>query len=256
MAVIWRYEANGSRYEVRSAGRTIRLYTDGVFHSQYSPLRAVTCGVWDLLFLPAFFAEPGTIRRALVLGVGGGAVVRLLQRHVEPDEVTGVDLDPVHLDVARRFFGVAEPVRLVEAEAAGWLMRYRGPAFDLLIDDVFGESEREPVRAVAATARWFGRLSECLGPDGILVMNFVSRKELTRCAWMTDASVRREFPAAFQFSHPRDENRVGVFLRHPVDRSVLQERVRNVGELAIAIRQQQLRFQVRELKPVNGRASA
>lgn len=250
MAVIWRHESGGSRYEVRSAGRTLRLYTDGVFHSQYSPYRAVTCGVWDLLFLPAFFAEPGTLRRALVLGVGGGAVVRLLQRHVGPQKITGIELDPVHLEVARRFFGVAEPVTLVEAEAASWLTRYRGPAFDLLVDDVFSERDREPVRSVAATARWFGRLSECLSADGILVMNFVSRKELTRCAWMSDASVRRDFPAAFQLSHPRDENRVGVFLRRPVDRRVLQERIRAVDELAAAIRQQQLRFQVRELEPL------
>ena len=47
--------------------------------------------------LPAFFYEKGTIERVLVLGVGGGSVIRLLHRYIEPDEIIGIELSPTHI---------------------------------------------------------------------------------------------------------------------------------------------------------------
>jgi len=61
---------------VRSAGYSLRLYTDGVFHTQYNPGNPLTGHIWDLLMLPAFFYEPDTIKRVLVLGVGGVASIQ------------------------------------------------------------------------------------------------------------------------------------------------------------------------------------
>ena len=55
MAILWQKKIKNTQYEVRSAGQTRRLYTDGVFHSQFNPNRAITGGVWDLLMLPTFF---------------------------------------------------------------------------------------------------------------------------------------------------------------------------------------------------------
>ena len=52
MALLWERRVEGTLYQVRSAGRTRRLYTNGVFHSQYNPVRPVTGSVWDLLLLP------------------------------------------------------------------------------------------------------------------------------------------------------------------------------------------------------------
>jgi spermidine synthase len=76
VSLLWERRIGGTLYQVRNAGRTRRLYTNGVFHSQYNPARPVTGSVWDLLLLPAFFYAPGELRRVLVLGVGGGAVIQ------------------------------------------------------------------------------------------------------------------------------------------------------------------------------------
>ena len=45
MAILWQKIIKNTQYEVRSAGQTRRLYTDGVFHSQFNPQRAITGGV-------------------------------------------------------------------------------------------------------------------------------------------------------------------------------------------------------------------
>ena len=59
MAVLFEKVANGRVYQVRSAGNSRRLYTDGVFHSQYNPNHIITGSVWDLLFLPSQFYVKG-----------------------------------------------------------------------------------------------------------------------------------------------------------------------------------------------------
>ncbi|MFQ5643422.1 MAG: oxidoreductase, partial [Thiogranum sp.] len=155
MSVLWARSTGGIRYEVRQAGRSLRLYTNGVLHSQYNPGRPLTGSVWDLLFLPAFFYPPGAIRRVLVLGVGGGAVIQQLRRFVQPDLIIGVELNAVHLSVARRFFALkGKGVQLIRANAVDWVQQYRGAPFDMIIDDLFGDADGEPQRAVFADRAW------------------------------------------------------------------------------------------------------
>ena len=55
MAIVWSKVVGDSQYEVRTAGQSIRLYKDGVFHSQWNARRPLAGGVWDLLFIPALF---------------------------------------------------------------------------------------------------------------------------------------------------------------------------------------------------------
>lgn len=68
MSLIWSKNVSGVQYEVRSAGSSKRLYTNGVFHSQYNPVQKITGHVWDLLMIPAFFYPQNTIKKVLVLG--------------------------------------------------------------------------------------------------------------------------------------------------------------------------------------------
>lgn len=248
MAIVWEKQAGPRRYEVRRAGRTVRLYTDGVFHTQYNPVRPVGSGVWDLLMLPAFFYPSGTIRRVLVLGVGGGAVIRLLQRFVAPERIVGVDLDPVHLDVARSFFGV-DPKRteLHRADARDWLAAYRGAPFDLIIEDLFGEEHGAPRRAVKPNGIWYNALLKHLAPEGALVMNFISPEEMSAAAWFTNRRVRTRLPTAFRLASPREENAVAVFLRRDADSRTLRRNLARHPELDPRPKTARLRYRIRRL---------
>jgi len=156
MAIVWSKETAGTLYEVRSAGNSLRLYTNGVFHSQYNASQPLTGHVWDLLMLPAFFYPANTIKRVLVLGVGGGAVLHMLRQFVMPGEIVGVELNPRHIYVARRFFNLKhKSIKLIEADAIEWLKKYRGDKFDMIIDDLFAEHKGEPVAVVKANRHWF-----------------------------------------------------------------------------------------------------
>ncbi len=245
VTILWKRDIRGVTYEVRSAGNTRRLYTDGVFHSQYNPRRPVGGSVWDLLLLPAFFSPRGEIHRVLVLGVGGGAVIGQLNHFLDLEQVVGVELNPVHLRVARRFFQVEEPnVSLVEGDAVAWVRRYRGPPFDLVIDDLFGESDGEPVRTIAADRDWMALLGGLLGPAGTLVMNFDSRAGLRQCAYFHEPGIRRQFQTAFQLTTRLYENHIGAFLRGSASRQDLLDELQTYPELNIHRRTCRLNFSV------------
>lgn len=247
MAVIWHKQDGDTRYEVRTAGNSRRLYTNGVFHSQYNPGSPVTGNVWDLLMLPAFFS-PQQMRRVLVLGVGGGAVIRQLNHFLSPELIVGVELNPVHLQVAERFFEVAaDNVELHEADALLWLCQYRGEKFDLIIDDLFGDADGDPQRAVAAGSRWMKQLLKRLSRQGTLVINFGSPPELRACAWFDDEAIRKKFPAAFGLNTPLYENAVGAFLRQPAEAKVLRQNLSAWPELDPGKKSCRLNYQMRRL---------
>ena len=232
MAVIWSKTTNGAHFEVRRAGRSVRLYTNGVFHSQYNPANPAAGTVWDLLLLPAFFRPAGAIRRVLVLGVGGGAVIRLLHHFIRPAQITGVELDPTHIYIARRFFGITERrADLIEADAHSWLRRYRGPKFDLIVDDVFGESEGEPVRAIEADRAWLATLARHLTDEGVLVMDFVSTRTLLEANRIMQQSLPTRFARAFRLSRSGYENAVGAFVSEPVAARQLRQTLRTTPVL-------------------------
>lgn len=249
MALLWHKQRGATRYEVRSAGNSRRLYTNGVFHSQYNPRQPVTGSVWDLLSLPAFFA-PRAVQRVLLLGVGGGAVLRQLNHFLAPAALVGVELDAVHLYVARRFFDVAAPnVTLHHADALRWVSEYRGVRFDLIIDDLFGDAGGVPQRAVAADGRWFRTLGRLLTPSGTLVFNFAATAELRASAWFHDRRLQARYPAAFRLSAPAYDNAVGAFLRRPADSAGLRRQLAAFPALDPARRGCRLDYRIRRLSP-------
>lgn len=249
MAILWSKEQAGTLYEVRTAGNSRRLYTNGVFHSQYNSKAPLTRSVWDLLMLPAFFYPAGTIKRVLVLGVGGGAVIRLLQQFVAPAAITGVELNPVHLYVAKRFFKLGSDVSLYQADAIEWMHKYKGPGFDMIIDDLYGEQDGEPVRAVEFNHQWMERLLKHLNPNGVLVANFVTNKEFKQCAWFSHAGIQKKVKSAFRLSQPRQENIVGVFLKKYEQVATLRRNLIAVPGLKPKLKTSRLHYQLRTITP-------
>ena len=248
MSILWEKDVGSTNYQLRQAGNSLRLYTNGVFHSQYNPGRPVTGSVWDLLFLPAFFYPPGRIRRVLVLGVGGGAVIQLLRRFVQPDSVVGVELSATHLYLAKRFFGVSgNDVELVRADAVDWVKQYRGPLFDIVIDDLFGHVDGGTQRSVFADRSWVSSLTRCLTSDGMIVCNFTSRLELMVSAYLSHSTLRRSFSSAFYLGTAQNYNAVGVFLKRPATTRQLRDRLKRIPQLDPCRPSSRLSYSIRTL---------
>lgn len=247
MAILWREQIGGTLYEVRGHGATRRLVSNGVFHSGWNPRLGLTGRAWDL-FLPAAFALPRPPARVLVLGVGAGTVLLQYRRFLDPDVLIGVDLDPVHLDLGRRFFGLdAADAELVLGDARAWVASWRGPPFDLVIEDLYGHAGAEPQRAVPMDEDWAAALSRIVAPDGVLVVNFISRDDLRQAAQLRSPQGRADFASALWLQAPRDENAFAVFSRRPVTAATIRARLRGVPALDERRRGCRLRYSLRRL---------
>jgi len=126
-----------------------------------------------MLIALALAARPGS---ALVLGLGGGAMLRHLQAYLPGCAVTVVERDRTVIELARRFFHITAPI--VEADAQEFVADRRG-AYDVIFADLYdgrGMASFEP-----------GFWQECaaaLAPGGCLAVNWA--------AFVDDALARAE----------------------------------------------------------------
>jgi spermidine synthase len=248
MAVIWQKTVHGKIYEVRAAGQTRRLYRDGVLHSQYNPNKALTGNVWDLLSLPCFFLAPEKIHRVLVLGVGGGAVVQQISRWFPDTHIAGMEIDKTHIAIARKFFHLrGKHINLIHADAIEWVKRYRGPPFDIVIEDLFGEQGGEPVRVIAANKSWLEHLNRLMTPHAALIMNFVEARDLRASAALTEPAIKQRYKMAYRFMIPPYENQIGVFLSQPCKKKEWRRRIAGLCDLDRQFQSIQHKYRIRKL---------
>jgi len=167
--------------------------------------------VWDCLSLPVLFRNESAVKYAALLGVGGGAVLRQLSLLNNFESFIGIELDPVHLRIAQEWFGIeAEHAQLQHDDAVSWVWRYSGRPLDLLIDDLFGHDEHEPLRAQPLTEDWVARLAEITSDDGLLVVNCIDRAELNRARALFKQA---GFSSAMSFCQAQYDNVIGIFSR-------------------------------------------
>jgi spermidine synthase len=225
VALIWETEQDEVRYEVRRAGQTLRLFANGVQHSEFHPKRLLTGSVWDLLWLPALLHEPARFRRVLM----------------------AVELDGVHLQVAREVFGIdAFGVETWQGDAQQWLREYQGEPFDLIIEDLFAPSNEQVSRAVPADAGWQACLRNNLSEHGTLVMNFGDWQEY-RDSSASGRRAMKSFASRFRLSCSDCHNAVIAFTREPARSIHLRRRIAVTPALSHAKAAARLDYHIRQL---------
>ena len=232
----------GSDDRSSSAGQTCRLtsmalsFTRSIVQALCSP---VASGIHSAL---------GTLRTArhhparARVGPRGGAVIPILERI---PEARGRSWRSSSIRSAQDLLGASSvfarrlDAASLKAMPSPGFRAYRGPPFQMIIDDISTEQNGEPVRAVRADATWIQSLSAILDQKGILPLNAFSRGALHNARCFADARSRR-FGAAYRLEDPRFENAIGVASRLGANTNAFWRRVRSTT----AIRQP-LAFQSR-----------
>ena len=248
MALLWSYREDGVLYQVRAAGSSRRLYCDGVLHTQFNPRRIVTGSVWDLLWLPVFFSATPQIERALLLGAGAGTVIRQLDFLFKPKEIVAVDNNPIHLRVAREFFGVTRQMATLRlVDASEFVARYRGRKFDLIIDDLFVAGGSMAQRALSCDSRWIKQLIGHLCKDGVLCVNFADQSEYLATPFSRWFGTRRRFSSAFELRSPSTENVVAAMFPGKADTASLRAHLQATPVLADLLKKGHLCYRARSM---------
>ena len=159
---------------------------------------------FDSPFLYAAYAHLGLIfrphaQRVLVVGLGGGSIPKRFWRDYPEMTVEVAELDPMVVDVARRFFGVPEDLRLrVFVQDGRRFLRQTARRYDMVILDAYF-AESIPFHL---TTREFMQLARTrLVPGGIVLSNLIGalqgpRSRLFRAMYRTMGEV---FPGLYLF---------------------------------------------------------
>lgn len=229
MAILWSQTIEDNHYEVRTAGATLRLYRNGVNHSQWNPNRPLSGCIWDLIVLPALYRPQGSVKDALILGFGAGTVAAQMRHLLEPERIVGLELDPIHLSIADGFFGCTEGCELIAADAVEWVhSSSEQGGYDYILDDLYGESDGLPVRCTPLDLDWCRALAQLVRPGGMLVFNMIDPIKVPHLAPFTDAALRERFPHSKVFQMDGYENRIVAFSERPLEAATFQAHLKRI----------------------------
>lgn len=207
MAVLWQKHSKDTHYEVRQAGNSLRLYTNGIFHSQWNPKKPLSGHLWDLFILPAIALE--SQGKALVLGLGGGAAVNGLQHFCDFKSIEAVELDKQHIQIAERWFlNQSDAVEIHHDDARVYMKKCR-KRYDYIVDDLFAGSpadKSDARRAVQVDKSWLAVLVKRLTKHGSVVLNLEDKSQANKVAKL--AAAHSEIKLKVLCQSPRYENAV------------------------------------------------
>ena len=227
--LLWEKRTATHPYPVRSAGQSLRLYTNGVFHSQYRAGSILNGGVWDLLWLPLFFKPTEQIASVLILGLGSGAAAAKIQRFFPTAEITAVEIDRWHISVAKKFNVIdTSRVTVVCADAKRWLKESCKQTYDVIIDDLYGESNGEPVRVIdyqQSNSHWLRIIKKHLRKNGLFIMNGLVLQHAREMLATATTKPTPRFSEGFVFRQGGYENIVAVLSNNRLMRRQYETRL-------------------------------
>ncbi len=114
-------------------------------------------------------------RHILMIGLGGGSLVKFCHRHLRDTRLTVVEIDP-DVIALREWFHIPpddDRLQVILGDGAEFVRR-GGWAADVLLIDAF---DRAGVAPSLSSADFYAQAFSCLGPDGMLVMNLAGKRD-------------------------------------------------------------------------------
>lgn len=157
---------------MESGDGTIDFDVIGATHATWHPRHLLTGHAWDAITAAALMTRT-TPRTLLLLGLGGGTVLRQLRFFLPDTRMTAVEIDPGMVQLARTHMDIdALHLEMIQDDAYAFL-REDSRQFDLIIDDLYRCGDTDVERPAPVNIAGIESLQRHLSPNGCLVMNFV-----------------------------------------------------------------------------------
>lgn len=243
MAVLYSKKMDGHHYQVRNAGQSIRLYSNGVLHSQYNARQPINGAIWDLLLLPGFLLKTPP-KDILLLGLGGGTLVHLIRRFFPDAHMTCIELDKQHINIAKKWFKLPkENVTLIEGDAYDFMQTTRD-SFDWIVDDVFQHINGEPERGTDIVSL-LPLYKRCMQVNSLLSLNVISSQQKRQFN-----SIKPMFDRAYELRHPLYSNQIMNVLQgesEALNKKTFEQRLSKFKELNQAYKTCKLNYEFKVL---------
>ena len=162
------------------------------------------------LFASLLYRHPQD--RVLIVGLGGGGMVRFLNEAFPTSMVEAVEIDPVVVGIAAQYFGTVEgaKTRIHTADAFEFFTPARG-LYDAIYLDAFLRAPEDTARL--KTRAFLTTLREHLTPGGLVAFNLIQSDPRTTEDF---ATIREIFPAAVRFTVAKSGNLIVIAPRDDI----------------------------------------
>lgn len=127
-------------------------------------------GMWEKTIRKMKQCNNETMQQCLILGLGGGTLIKILKKSYPEIEITVIEIDPVMIKIAKDYFGIkSNPfLKIINEDAFKWVNNSKSSKFDLIIFDLY-LGTKNPVKA--AYKVFLRDLKNLLEPNGFILYN-------------------------------------------------------------------------------------
>lgn len=212
---------------VRQVGGRLELLTgNGHLQSATKLNNEITGSVWDYyLTAPAFLPEGIRVTTVCLLGLGVGTTAKLFNRVFSPHRIVGVEIDPVIIDLGRKYFSLNDPNLEIICTDAGEFIAETGEQFDLIIVDTF---QQDCFSSSCDRVDFYHSCWKHLNPGGVLVVNRATTKKQKEANLQFREDFVKIFPEVFTL--PVHWNTFYFGLNVPLSQSQVLSNLRKLGK--------------------------
>lgn len=136
-------------------------------------------------------------KNILVLGVGGGTVIKLLHDQFPYARITAVDIDPVIIDIAKKYFltGDKSYIHFAVFDAEKYIQQSTSKFDCIIIDICVGNAIPGFVKSTA----FISRCKQHLASQGALCINYFRDREYKEKSNEVYQTLRSVFPTVSDF---------------------------------------------------------
>lgn len=116
------------------------------------------------------------VKTILVLGVAGGTIIHMLHDMYPKASITGVDIDPVMIEIGKKYFGLGsiKKLKLITADAKDYLQQQRLLIYDAVVIDLFIGRD---IPDFVSSDNFLARIKLCLTTGGFVFINYLKELE-------------------------------------------------------------------------------
>jgi spermidine synthase len=217
--VIYRGESIHNIIEVHDHPNVRALYLNYTTGVQTLEVKGeVLTGEYFDLFLVGPHLNGG--RKVLMLGAAGGVAMKQIAAVYRDAEITGVDLDPEVLRIAREYFGLKDHPRIkLVADDARWFLARTSERYDVIAVDLYVTGT---IPFFTATTEFFALARERLTENGVLLINILSRRRGEARIAPFVRTLAAVFPSVYAASFG---NYLLIATRRPTDYAAVKARL-------------------------------
>jgi spermidine synthase len=189
--------------------RYLRLNEGEGMHSVYSPSLLLTGGTWDYFLAAPFFNSPprlpAQVRSLGIVGLAAGTSANQFTKIYGPIPIEGYEIDPVIIDVGRKYFGMTEPNLDALAVDGRWGLAHSRSKFSVIAVDAY----RPPyIPPHLTTVEFFRIVRDHLAPDGVVTINVARLPDDRRLIEGLAATLQAVFPSVYVSDVPYTMNSI------------------------------------------------